>query len=131
MYEGGENDDFDYVDDNHQQPDSNNQALGLASNLIGGLGDAIESGNDGQSALEKELLGIEDNGPSNDTFFKVKVFINMDEDDDRSKQIDLKQLFNLNSSDQPFNLSVSISKLLILQHINFYFQIRLNWRITI
>jgi len=37
--------------------------MGVASNLIGGMGGAFEDGNDGVSALEKELLGIEDSGP--------------------------------------------------------------------
>ena len=64
--------------------------MGGASNLIGGMGGAFDEGNDGVSALEKELMGIEDNGVQNDTSFKVHVFINMDEDDDGDKGIDLK-----------------------------------------
>lgn len=47
----------------------------------------MEEGNDGLSALENELLGIEATVP--DTSFKVKVFINMDEDDEGGKGIDL------------------------------------------
>jgi hypothetical protein len=57
--------------------------MGAASNLIGGM----EEGNEGLSALENELLGIEATVP--DTSFKVKVFINMDEDDEGGKGIDL------------------------------------------
>ena len=50
----------------------------------------MEDGVDGVSALERELLGMEDPGPQAETGFKVTVYINMDEDDDGDKGIDLK-----------------------------------------
>jgi len=38
--------------------------MGGASDLIGGgIGDAMDDGNNGMTALEKEMMGIEDNGP--------------------------------------------------------------------
>ena len=78
--------------------------MGGASNLIGGMG-GFEDGNDGVSALEKELLGIEDSGPQNDTSFKVTVFINMDEDDDGDKNVNT--IFKIGGGEKPYNIDVS------------------------
>ena len=64
--------------------------MGGASDLIGGgIGDVMDDGNNGMTALEKEMMGIDDSGPQTDTAFQIRVFINMDEDDDGSKGINL------------------------------------------
>ena len=67
----------------------------------------MEDGNDGLDALDKELMGIEDNSAQKESF-KVKVFINMDEDDEGGKGIDLKSIFKLESTDIPYNIDVSL-----------------------
>ena len=82
--------------------------MGGATDLFGGgIGDAMDDGNDGMTALEKEMMGIEDNGPQNDTAFKIRVFINMDEDDDGDKGINLHSLFKLQQNDMPYHIDVS------------------------
>lgn len=58
--------------------------------------------------LEKEMMGIQDEPGNEDTSIKIRVYINMDEDDDGDKGINLTTLFKLGPKDMPYNVDVSI-----------------------
>ena len=66
-------------------------------------------GNDEMTRLEMEMMGenVDPTGLGQPTGITLRVFINMDEDDDGDKGIDLKSLFKLAPSDLPFHIDVS------------------------
>ena len=61
------------------------------------------------TALELEMGGMDGDptGLGKETGIKIRVFINMDEDDDGDKNINLKSLFNVDPTDKPYNIEVS------------------------
>jgi len=67
-------------------------------------------GNDEMTRLEMEMMGenVDPTGLGQPTGITLRVFINMDEDDDGDKGIDLKSLFKLAPGDLPFNIDVKI-----------------------
>ena len=72
------------------------------------MGDMMD-GNDGMTDLEKEMMGIgNEEGVKQDTGYKVKVFINIDEDDEGDKEINLKSLFKLGPKDMPYNVEIKL-----------------------
>jgi hypothetical protein len=89
-----------------------------ASALAGGMTDAMGIDDDNQvdelTAMEMEMMkGNIDSDAIQDTKIKIRVFINMDEDDDNELGIDLNNLFQRNDQDKPFYVDVSINTLLL------------------
>ena len=72
----------------------------------GGLGDLME-GNTGMTDLEQEMMGIDGEDGIEQASFQKKVFINMDEDDEGGKGINLSSLFKLEGGALPYNIDVS------------------------
>ena len=119
----GFDDEFPEVDDDPEQNsgfDRANQQLAngagaifsAAADAIGGGGDILGDmgGNDEMTRLEMEMMGedVDPTGLGQPAGITLRVFINMDEDDDGDKGIDLKSLFKLAPSDLPFHVDVSI-----------------------
>ena len=121
----GFEDEFPEVDDDSEQNQgfdrSNNQLANGAGAIFGAAADAIGGGdmlgdmggNDEMTRLEMEMMGedVDPTGLGQPTGITLRVFINMDEDDDGDKGIDLNSLFKLAPGDLPFHVDVSMYSL--------------------
>jgi hypothetical protein len=87
--------------------------MGDAANaLAGGLGDAMGLEEDNQmdelTAMEMDMLeGNVTGEAAQDTKIKIRVFINMDEDDKNDKEINLNDMFTRTDLKMPFFVDVS------------------------
>ena len=105
----GEEDDYDDQKEQRQQPKG---VMGIAANALGsGFGDAMgleEDQVDELTAMELEMLqgNVAGEAPI-DTKIKIRVFINMDEDDNNQKNIDLNHIFKRTDLEKPFYVDVS------------------------
>ena len=87
--------------------------MGDAANaLAGGLGDAMGLEEDNQmdelTAMEMDMLeGNVAGEAAQDAKIKIRVFINLDEDDKNDKEINLNEMFNRTDLKMPFFVDVS------------------------
>ena len=82
-----------------------------AMGAAGGLGDMLgdDDAPEGMTALEMEMQmqNQDATGLNQKAGIKIRVFINMDEDDPNERHIDLKRLFKLKPDDLPQHVDVS------------------------
>ena len=71
----------------------------------GGLGDML--GDDDALEMEMQMQNQDATGLNQKAGIKIRVFINMDEDDPNERHIDLKRLFKLKPDDLPQHVDVS------------------------
>lgn len=96
--------------------------FGQAANALGGnegFGDAM--GLDGAADLDEMMEldgGLGGEQKAKDSKIKIKVFINMDEDDDNKHGLDLNDLFKREDTTMPFY--VDVSSLFIINFLFFY-----------
>ena len=87
--------------------------MGDAGNsLAGGLGDAMGLEEDNQmdelTAMEMDMLeGNVAGEAAQDSNIKIRVFINLDEDDKNDKKINLNDMFSRTDLKMPFFVDVS------------------------
>jgi hypothetical protein len=87
--------------------------FGQAANALGGnegFGDAM--GLDGAADLDEMMEldgGLGGEQKAKDSKIKIKVFINMDEDDDNKHGLDLNDLFKREDTAMPFYVDIQIS----------------------
>lgn len=87
--------------------------FGQAANALGGnegFGDAM--GLDGVADLDEMMEldgGLGGEQKAKDSKIKIKVFINMDEDDDNKHGLDLNDLFKREDTAMPFYVDIQIS----------------------
>lgn len=87
--------------------------FGQAANALGGnegFGDAM--GLDGAADLDEMMEldgGLGGEQKAKDSKIKIKVFINMDEDDDNKHGLDLNDLFKREDTALPFYVDIQIS----------------------
>jgi len=87
--------------------------FGQAANALGGnegFGDAM--GLDGAADLDEMMEldgGLGGEQKAKDSKIKIKVFINMDEDDDNKHGLDLNDLFKREDTTMPFYVDIQIS----------------------
>lgn len=72
----------------------------------GGLGDMLGD-DDAALEMEMQMQNQDATGLNQKAGIKIRVFINMDEDDPNERHIDLKGLFKLKPGDQPQHVDVS------------------------
>ena len=96
--------------------------FGQAANALGGnegFGDAM--GLDGAADLDEMMEldgGLGGEQKAKDSKIKIKVFINMDEDDDNKHGLDLNDLFKREDTTMPFY--VDVSNLFVINFLFFY-----------
>ena len=96
--------------------------FGQAANALGGnegFGDAM--GIDGAADLDEMMEldgGLGGEQKAKDSKIKIKVFINMDEDDDNKHGLDLNDLFKREDTTMPFY--VDVSSLFVINFLFFY-----------
>lgn len=102
----------DYDDQPEQKPPPKGVMTAAASALGGGFGDALglaeDEPEDELTAMEREIAqGNVEGETQQDAKIKIRVFINMDEDDDNALNINLNDLFERTDLEKPFFVDVS------------------------